>query len=663
MEPQCGKKRPFLAMEEKTPSTFPGAPKEHRRAVQVCKRNAYEGGNSALSGQRVSKPYFLCPQKRHIETTGDFRYVPTQQKHSVPVVQNDNLHTCSGQHISQCLYDDPRPVRGVLAHPNSEILSEVSNIRSGGGSIRLCGDAFRAEYCSQNIHKDVCSNYRISERKRGDGIWLSGRLARGCPNEIRLSKIHKDNPGNIGQGRLLSKLPKVLPHPSSDHPVAGMGVEDTKPDSLLPCRESQIPQSRRTAIPIETHVFPETVRKISRSPELGGTCGSLRQSASKIPECISTHSREKVSEGRTSPYEPEPKGPSSILVQHDHPRLDSAVHHTITHIHHHDRCVSDRLGVPHLHRSGGERSVEPFHEGTTYQCLRVHGSLDCHKKDEATKVNISHTPVRQRYRRELLEKGGICAFITSQQNDPLDHSISQEQGVVPYPSTCQGSVQCSRRSPLSRSSSLDGVGARPGLHTVVVTADVHQPHGGLIRDPLELQVPSVCVPNCNGRSHSSGCSQSRLESVEGGLPVSPISTDFSGFGSPISISRQGNYDSSEMAQTGLVSSSPPNVVQQVHATQSHSVPDSEWEYSLRSVLRNPESTRMDFLRLIYRKYSTPIVTDYLTSALRASTYNQYESVWRKFKAYVIETNPISINLNFVMSFLIFMFEGGGGGRL
>ena len=68
---------------------------------------------------------------------------------------------------------------------------------------------------------------------------------------------------------------------------------------------------------------------------------------------------------------------------------------------------------------------------------------------------------------------------------------------------------------------------------------------------------------------------------------------------------------------------------------------------------------MDFLRLIYRKYSTPIVTDYLTSALRASTYNQYESVWRKFKAYVIETNPISINLNFVMSFLIFMFEGGG----
>ena len=138
--------------------------------------------------------------------------------------------------------------------------------------------------------------------------------------------------------------------------------------------------------------------------------------------------------------------------------------------------------------------------------------------------------------------------------------------------------------------------------------------------------------------------------MEGGLPVSPISTDFSGFGSPISISRQGNFDSHERTQTSLVSSSPPNVVQQVHATQSHSISDSELEHSLRSILRDVKSTRMDFLKLIYRKSSTPIVTDYLTTALRTSTYNQYESVWRKFKAYVIETDPVSIDLNFVMSF-------------
>ena len=225
--------------------------------------------------------------------------------------------------------------------------------------------------------------------------------------------------------------------------------------------------------------------------------------------------------------------------------------------------------------------------------------------------------------------------------------------MVSYPSPRQGSLQCLRRSPLSGSGSLDGVGVASELRHMVITADVHQPHGGLVRDPLELHVPSVRDSHCDGGSHSIGRSQSRLESVEGGVPVSPLSTDFSGFGSPLSVSRQGHYDSPEMAQTSLVSSSPSDVIQQVHAPQSHSISDSEWEYSLRSILRDVKSTRMDFLKLIYRKSSTPIVTDYLTTALRTSTYNQYESVWRKFKAYVIETDPVSMDLKICNVFFDF----------
>ena len=53
------------------------------------------------------------------------------------------------------------------------------------------------------------------------------------------------------------------------------------------------------------------------------------------------------------------------------------------------------------------------------------------------------------------------------------------------------------------------------------------------------------------------------------------------------------------------------------------------------------------------------VLDYLTTSLRPSTDCQYQSVWSKFQHFVSTSQPSEIDLNLILSFLIFVFESKG----
>ena len=48
--------------------------------------------------------------------------------------------------------------------------------------------------------------------------------------------------------------------------------------------------------------------------------------------------------------------------------------------------------------------------------------------------------------------------------------------------------------------------------------------------------------------------------------------------------------------------------------------------------------------------------DYLTTSLRPSTDRQYQSVWSKFQDFVFSNRPSNIDLDFVLSFFISIFE-------
>ena len=68
---------------------------------------------------------------------------------------------------------------------------------------------------------------------------------------------------------------------------------------------------------------------------------------------------------------------------------------------------------------------------------------------------------------------------------------------------------------------------------------------------------------------------------------------------------------------------------------------------------------MDFLALVYNIKFKGSMPQYLLSSLRTSSYNQYESVWKKFKSYARRRQPHPINLELVSNFLNFCFEETG----
>ena len=134
------------------------------------------------------------------------------------------------------------------------------------------------------------------------------------------------------------------------------------------------------------------------------------------------------------------------------------------------------------------------------------------------------------------------------------------------------------------------------------------------------------------------------------LSISTFSPDFRGFESAVVIPRISNSGSAMVAQQTMVPASEIHGQEGLGLAQSNCIPDCRWKDSLRTILCDFHTSRVDFLKIAYGRTSSKIVVNYLTSALRPSTYRQYESVCANFKTFVRDMNPRDIDENLVFSF-------------
>ena len=154
-------------------------------------------------------------------------------------------------------------------------------------------------------------------------------------------------------------------------------------------------------------------------------------------------------------------------------------------------------------------------------------------------------------------------------------------------------------------------------------------------------------------------SPSRLEPVAIGVPVSPNSLDLEGFGETDRIPRRGCSGGSLLASPVVVCPSSPTSSLPCSSSLTSTVASGQLFEGLRSHLCNREVTRLAFLRYAYERLYSGEVLDFLLSALRSSSYRQYESVWRSFQSFCIRQSPLVINLDLVLRFLVFVFQDKG----
>ena len=620
-----------MGLDIATPPTKIGAPKIHHRTYQICSGNVAERSHCPLQGQGIPKQNLFCSQERDHKAQSYSGYVNPQQSHTMPILSHDHYPPGSPELNTQCLANIHRPLRSLLAHPRSEVAPEVSDVCYRGGKLRLCGDAIWAKHCSQGVYKNVLHHHFCTKGEGCNALWLPRRLARDCPHGASLSKSHTGNLGDVGEGRLSSKLSKVLAQPSTVHRVAGLGVEDSGADPVSPSSQSPVPQSLSLVVHKPANVLQEAPRKNSGSDQLGQQCGSLRQDPPKICQRIPTRVGEASLPGSAPPHGSGAQTPTEILDPFSSTGLEGASCYASVNLYHHDRRFFKGLGLPHFQGDGRQWSVEPIHERQAYKHFRIHGFVDSPKENQITKGNVDSCPVRQHDGSELFKERGFSQVIPTKPNDPFSNFVNDPKRLVLDTDSRQGSVQCQGGPSVEGTCCIDRMGDQSGFTSVVVTADVHRAASGSVCDSTEPQISDLCVPDHDEGSFCSGRSQGELESVEGGVPFSPLSTDFSSFRSPRSLSRESNSPSPQMAQTTVVPPSSPNGPLFNQLTPSSSITSGQWTEALSTLLRDFHSTRMDFLKVVYRRSSTPLVVDYLTSALRKSTYKQYESIWEKIQ--------------------------------
>ena len=656
---QRNQERFELEVEEKACHLLPFTSENLRASLGVRRRDGPKRGGCTPQGKGGTKPPLFRTQEGYGQAKSNFGPFPSQPSDPLPHFQND-IHTPSkASSVYGSVADFNRLEGGLLARSHSQILPEIPGVCADERQLLLPGHAVRVKRSTTGFHKVMCSSSKGPEGKRHLGLRLPRRLA-------GRRKIHSGGEDSHKQGALFPSQSRLYCKPAKIQPNTNTGPRMARPHLGYPVRHCTLPslQDQKSEIygsgvSEEALLHQKGFGESGRVPKLGVSTQPRKPGEAEDLEPGADLSCEEVCQGSENPITIRGENCTNLVGQDPTRPVGASVYPAGSRPSGHVRRISSRLGLPHVRGTGRPGSMVPFLDREAHKSARIFGSLPGSEVCLFTTSIHSPDKIRQLYGCQLSEERGVFPLGSPQQDDTTGSEVGREKGLVLGPDPCSRKLQCSGRSPVQRDTSSDRMDPGPGLSTFTVEADVHAPPSGFVCDFEQPSSGSLRLSDFDGGSLVDRRSESGLERVEGGVPFSPHSFDFSGFDQASPVPWRGVDDSTLVAQPGMVSNArrPSQEVSQDPAAGVD--PNSQRSADLRTALLDRCTTRLAFLKLAYGGAWSQKVVDYLTTSLRPSTDRQYQSVWSKFQDFVILRQPLVIDLDFIFSFLIFIFESKG----
>ena len=167
----------------------------------------------------------------------------------------------------------------------------------------------------------------------------------------------------------------------------------------------------------------------------------------------------------------------------------------------------------------------------------------------------------------------------------------------------------------------------------------------------EPQAPLLCdsLPSqegCGLRCHVTG-----LEQMAEDLSVPTSVNANESAGQAQGLYGQSNSGCSSLAQQPLVPSPHGASTSQAQVQEPAAVPECQRSDSLRLLLSDPAPSYVDLMIHNYGSRYRPESIEFLTTHLRPSTQNQYQSIWQSWLFFVNRSQPYDIDKDFLISTL------------
>lgn len=554
---------------------------------------------------------------------------------------------------SKLLDGNSGPKKCLLACPYRQKVQKLPSFSSGRKGLPLQGSAFWIKYSPPSIHQiDVTRQEKVHRTRSNNGD-VSGRLDHLRSNSSSLRT--NDRKGDLISTRHGSaiQLPKIQSSSVPKHPISGLHLELSSTISVPVHRQPEQNSNESFEGFINEPNDPKRVGINHRIAQLSMQCARLRQGEEeetgspreKSLSCETSRHSCSISnpiKGSIKVVDSSSKPGSNLHLEKTSPKFDS-----------NHGCFISGMGLPNQPRPSGQRVlVQENQEISSHKCKGVVDGLTSTPKRAVNKGHGDTGSVRQHDSRVLPESARHSEKSISSTSVRRHIPDCRDKEPQHCKHLCTGLKKCLGRCAFKKhgfdSRSLSKGGDISVHHTGVGTTTNRS-----ICQQDEQQSSILSLPKRDNSSGRTGCSVGQLEQVGIHLPVPTTSheTDGENNQQTETFSRPGNIDCSILENPDMDADSSTVVSQ---SPEIDKLSNSRSGQSSSGGIT--KLTRLEFLQkcLKTKKYSNNAI-EYMSKGLAVSTTRQYQSGWKHFQKFILDSNltefDSSIFTNFAASLL------------
>ena len=532
----------------------------------------------------------------------------------------------------------------------------VSGIYSGWAEVQVSGDGIRSKHCLPNILQNNVLTDQGTKGAWREHSGIPGRRSDLARFRAGVSRSPAPSLGDIRRPRFSSEFRKIQTQTSQGVRMAGFDMEYHFRDIISPSpsspesieNDSKISGSEEFFSPISSEAFGHSkfCRNSGSDPEMQtqGLVPFSRGLQSEAP---------KSDENYSTPAE----GVNLEVAPTKLSRFHGASSSTDSNPGHLHRCLTKGLGFPHIAGRGEPGSMADIYAKVSYKYPRVRRSLLSLEACGSSRKRPGNYSQRQHDSSQYHSEGRIGEVSSAQRLDDVSLTDFSTEELCRFSGAHIGSPESDSGYTFEGFTSADRMVSRQRVLSMGVLFGSLSPRGSIC-DEEKSPNREFCFPDSRPQSNRLRCSSAELEPLDVNLHISANQPAHEG-GDEIEV-LQGlcSPNSTAVAECPMVSPTAAIVRADTNSASSAATDNMRKDF-LRRILDDPTPSRMAVLGSFYELNFSADVAPYLCANIRPSSQRQYESVWRKFVAFVKDLPIPVINVKSVMEFFVHSFESGG----
>ena len=644
-----------MGMEGPSTSVPPLLSGVHSTAGRVCVGSSPSWGHRGDILYPLSGSSLFCPKEGNRQKTGHPRPVNPQQINSMPILQDDHCSRCKERVTRSRLCNFNRFEGCVLAYSYCETFPEIPGISDRKKEVQIQSHALWPQRGTTDVYKNLQAYSPGTPSEGHRGFSLPGRLANLGQFSGGVSPFYSRSDSDTSKERLHGQFHQIQTFSRANLRVARHPMGYQVLPSFNTKGQGEGFEKGSEALHKKAVLVQKTARKSYGEASVCLASRSAWESSLKVSKSTSSPLCSLSQEGLVDALPEVPQGISKEMASpggafhHSSSSPSSSVSGCVY------RRFSRGLGSSLFKRPSCSRGMVKDITEMSHKYSGAGGGF-LSDKEPSNSEKVSYTPTfRQHHSSELSKQTGFSQINSFELLGDQHHQPPAVASVSDFSLPHCRSAQCHCGQSVPVEASVVGMVSGHDVLPGPVSADL-RPTSGSFCNKGKPSSPNLCFPSKGLAGSRDGRVSHELEHLGTHLPVPTGPCNHESDKCSGELQGEGPSHHSHVAESGMVSSAVDQSSNLSCSAETVPVAEGRGTDYLLLIKQHEDITMLDFLKIVYSDKFSSDSAEVLVRAVRKSTAGQYHSIWRSFCEFLRDKNPSRMTVEFVLSYLRFLFD-------